>query len=90
MTTKRKVHAGQIAVIVLGFLVGAVAYPFIPGGAFAFGFGFGHHPFVRGPVVVGRRFGPAHFSGGFHGPAHFSGGFHGGFHGSPHFSGGRR
>lgn len=33
MTTKRKVHAGQIALIVLGFLVGAAAYPFIPGEA---------------------------------------------------------
>lgn len=33
MTMKRNVHAGQIAVIVLGYLVGLAAYPFIPGGA---------------------------------------------------------
>ena len=33
MTTKRKVHGGEIAVIVLGYLVGLAAYPFIPGQA---------------------------------------------------------
>ena len=33
MTTKRKAHAGQIAIIVLGYLVGLAAYPFIPGQA---------------------------------------------------------
>jgi uncharacterized membrane protein len=33
MTTKRKIHGGEIAVIVLGYLVGLAAYPFIPGQA---------------------------------------------------------
>jgi uncharacterized membrane protein len=33
MTTKRKAHAGAIAIIVLGYLVGLAAYPFIPGEA---------------------------------------------------------
>lgn len=33
MTTKRKLHAGSIALIVLGYLVGIAAYPNIPGQA---------------------------------------------------------
>ena len=33
MTTKRKVHAGEIAIIALGYLVGLAAYPLIPGQA---------------------------------------------------------
>jgi len=33
MTTKRKIHAGSIAVIVLGYLVAVAAYPFLPGAA---------------------------------------------------------
>lgn len=33
MTTKRRTHVLSIAVIVLGYLVGAAAYPFIPGNA---------------------------------------------------------
>jgi uncharacterized membrane protein len=33
MTMKRKVHAREILVIVLGYLVGLAAYPFIPGNA---------------------------------------------------------
>ena len=33
MTMKRRTHMGQIALIVLAFLVGAAAYPFIPGDA---------------------------------------------------------
>src|SRR5215470_9020683 len=33
MTTKRNIHAGSIAVIVLGYLVAVAAYPFLPGQA---------------------------------------------------------
>ena len=33
MTTKRRTHVLSIALIVLGYLVGAAAYPFIPGNA---------------------------------------------------------
>ena len=33
MTTRRHSHVASIAVIVLGYLVGAAAYPFIPGNA---------------------------------------------------------
>ena len=33
MTTKRNIHAGSIAVIVLGYVVALVAYPFLPGPA---------------------------------------------------------
>ena len=31
MTTKRRTHAASIAVIVLGYLVGVAAYPYLPG-----------------------------------------------------------
>jgi uncharacterized membrane protein len=33
MTTKRKTRVGSIAVIVLGYVVGVAAYPFLPGAA---------------------------------------------------------
>ena len=33
MTTRRRINVGPLAVIALGFLVGAAAYPFIPGAA---------------------------------------------------------
>jgi hypothetical protein len=33
MTTKRRIHAGSIALIVLGYIVGIAAYPNIPGNA---------------------------------------------------------